>query len=60
MFYDLIKFHDGTEAWREVAESGEVVRYADNDGNTVDKSNTGPFEITVSGGSGLPWMVPNA
>ena len=58
MIYIIVQFKDGTPAYRECDPQGNIVRYTDVNGNTINTNET-PVEI-VDGNPQFPsWGLPD-
>lgn len=58
MYYDLVIFSDGTEAWREIAPNGRVTRYCDKEGNDIGRLHE---QVNIIDGGPTPpvWALPD-
>lgn len=56
MIYVIVQWHDGMIGYRECTEWGEIVRYTDDQGVTLDRMDT-PAEVIDGNPPRLPWML---
>lgn len=56
MLYIIVQFYDGVLAYRECTPEGEIMRYTDMNGVTLDRMDT-PHQVPDSNPPHQDWMI---